>query len=253
MPLLPLNLRLAWLFSLALIAVFGASLATAQEQEQQQEAGLRGLTMEEAAAIDDPEAPTPDEAIRVLRGGNARFFTGNATRPEVNAFNRRTQILTQSPFAVVLGCSDSRVPIEIVFDQSLGDIFAVRVAGNVVEPATAGSIEYAVEHLESQVVVVMGHEGCGAVSAALLPMDEQENEPENVQFLLERIRPHVEEVPELQDMKAYMREAVIRNVRAQVAELRRNPVVAQAEDEGRIRVVGAYYEISSGAVDFVEE
>ena len=209
--------------------------------------------MEEAAAIDDPEAPTPDEAIRVLRGGNARFFTGNATRPEVNAFNRRTQILTQSPFAVVLGCSDSRVPIEIVFDQSLGDIFAVRVAGNVVEPATAGSIEYAVEHLESQVVVVMGHEGCGAVSAALLPMDEQENEPENVQFLLERIRPHVEEVPELQDMKAYMREAVIRNVRAQVAELRRNPVVAQAEDEGRIRVVGAYYEISSGAVDFVEE
>ncbi len=231
---------------IALVAfLFLAIPVTAQQ-------GIKVMTVQEAAATDKAPAESPVEALQLLREGNNRFFSGNATRPELNAFQRRAQILSQSPFAVVLGCSDSRVPIELVFDQGLGDMFVVRVAGNVVVPAAAGSIEYAVKHLNSQLVVIMGHEGCGAVKAALLPMDAQAREPENVRYLLDLITPHVSNIPPLHDSKAFTREAVIRNVRAQVAELRRNPVIAEAEAAGTIAVIGAYYEISSGAVDFVE-
>lgn len=209
-----------------------------------------GLTMEEAAAARPARARTPAESIDLMLEGNARFFSGRAQRPELNAFQRRAQIASQTPYAVVLGCSDSRVPLEIVFDQGLGDIFAVRVAGNVVEPGTVGSIEYAVEHLDSHLVVVMGHENCGAVAAAMLPQAEQDREPEQVRFLLGLIRPAVSNLPEIRDPKARMREAVIRNVVRQVEALSQNPTLRAAVAEGRIQVVGAYYELSSGAVDF---
>lgn len=210
-----------------------------------------GLTMEEAAAVRPARARTPAESIELMLEGNARFFTGRAQRPELNAFQRREQIALQTPYAVVLGCSDSRVPLEIVFDQGLGDIFAVRVAGNVVEPGTVGSIEYAIEHLDSHLIVVMGHESCGAVSAAMLPQAEQDREPEQVRFLLGLIRPAVTDLPEIRDPKARMREAVIRNVVRQVETLSLNPTVRSAVAEGRVQVVGAYYELSSGAVDFI--
>ncbi len=215
------------------------------------EAAAEGLTMEEVARVRAPKVSTPTEALRLLLGGNRRFLSGTAVRPERDAFNRRAQIITQTPFAAVLGCADSRVPTEIVFDQNLGDLFTVRVAGNVVEPATAGSIEYAVEHLHTRLVVVMGHEGCGAVKAAMLPMAAQNAEPENVRYLLDRIRPHVAGVPHLRDAHSMTREAVVRNIEAQVREMRRNPVIAAAIRRGEIEVVGAYFEITSGAVDFL--
>lgn len=109
----------------------------------------------------------------------------------------------------MLGCSDSRVPTEIVFDQSLGDIFAVRVAGNIAEMGTLGSIEYAAEHLKTRVIVVMGHEGCGAVNAALLSREAKSHEPANVQALLGRITPAVSNLPAIRDRRARDREAVI--------------------------------------------
>ncbi|MDQ3754396.1 MAG: hypothetical protein M3371_06660, partial [Acidobacteriota bacterium] len=147
----------------------------------------RGATMEEIAELTEPLARTPVEAIRELKAGNARFFTGVARRPEIAAAQRRAQILAQTPFAIVLSCSDSRVPTEIVYDQGLGSLFITRVAGNIIEPGTAGSIEYGVQHLKSHVVVVMGHEGCGAVKAAMLPAEKRRAEPESVRFLLDRI------------------------------------------------------------------
>jgi carbonic anhydrase len=123
------------------------------------EALVKGASMEEIARLKEPVAKTPQEAIRALKSGNSRFFGGMARRPEMSANERRSQILQQTPFAVVLGCSDSRVPVELVYDQGLGDIFAVRVAGQVVDPGTAGSFEYAVKHLKTKVLVIMGHEG----------------------------------------------------------------------------------------------
>ena len=211
-----------------------------------------GATMEEIAKLRDPVAKNPDEAIRALKVGNARFFGGTAQRPELSAMERRAQILAQHPFAVILGCSDSRVPTEIVFDQSLGSLFVVRVAGNIVEPATAGSVEYAAVHLKSQLVVVMGHEGCGAVAAAMLPKEQRDAEPENVRFILDQIEPAVRAVPQLRDKKARMREAVVANVRLQVHRMKQNPVVSARVKDGKLAVIGAFYEITSGTVDFLE-
>jgi len=212
----------------------------------------KGATMEEVARLRDPIATNPIDSLRALKSGNARFYGGVARRPEMSANERRAQILSQTPFAVILGCSDSRVPTELVYDQSLGSLFVVRVAGNVIEPATAGSIEYAVVHLKSHIVVVMGHEGCGAVKAAMLPAAQRNAEPANVRYLLDRIVPAVRNLPPIRDEKARMREAVIANVRVQVHQLKQNPVVVQATKNGKITVVGAYYEIGSGAVDFLE-
>lgn len=212
----------------------------------------KGATMEEIAQLRDPVANDPIESLRALKSGNARFYGGVARRPEVSANERRAQILSQTPFAVVLGCSDSRVPTELVYDQGLGSIFSIRVAGNVIEPGTLGSIEYAVQHLKSHIVVVMGHEGCGAVKAAMLPAAQRNAEPAHVRFLLDRIVPSIIALPPIRDSKAKMREAVISNVRLQVHLLKQNPVVMQASAVGKITVVGAFYEIGSGAVDFLE-
>ena len=212
----------------------------------------RGATMEEVAKLKDPVATNPDEAIRALKIGNARFFGGQAQRPEASAAERRAQILGQTPFGVVLSCSDSRVPTEIVFDQGLGDLFITRVAGNVVDRTTLGSIEYAVGHLKTNVVVVMGHEGCGAVKAALLPPEERARETENIQFLLNQIIPSLQKLPAIRDEKAKMREAVIANVRVQVQNLKKGKFIQDAIRSKKIAVIGAFYEITSGAVDFLE-
>ncbi len=252
--------RRAW--CQGVLAVTGMGVAGLSAQQQQNpapqfdprldDAIRRGATMEEIAKLKEPAAKTPQEAIIALKSGNSRFFGGMARRPEMSANERRAQILQQTPFAVVLGCSDSRVPIEIVYDQGLGDIFAVRVAGQVVEPATAGSVEYAVKHLKSKVLVVMGHEGCGAVKAAMLTPEELKGEPEHVQYLLNQITPAVTQIGKIRDPKAKMREAVMANVRRQVALAKENPVVKAAIAKNELAVVGAYYEISSGQVDFLE-
>lgn len=213
----------------------------------------RGASMEDIAALRDPDICNPADAIDALRRGNERFFTGQSDRPEVSANARRAQIMSQTPFAVVLACSDSRVPVEVVFDQGLGDLFIVRVAGHVADTATLGSVEYAIAHLKCQLLVVMGHEGCGAVKAALLPEAEVAGEPENVRHLLGRIRPALGEMPAIRDAKARMREAVLHNVRLQVARAAENPTVRAAVGEGRLQVIGAYYEIGSGAVEFLIE
>ncbi|CAN5636166.1 carbonic anhydrase [soil metagenome] len=216
------------------------------------EAVKRGATMEEIAKLREPVAKNPQEAIRALKTGNARFFSGSAQRPELSAAERRAQILGQTPFAVVLSCSDSRVPTEIVFDQGLGNLFITRVAGNIIERGTLGSIEYGVGHLKTHVVVVMGHEGCGAVKAAFLSPEERARETENVQFLLNEIIPAISKLPKIRDEKAKMREAVIANVRQQVSNLKKVKFIQDAIASNKIAVIGAFYEITSGAVDFLE-
>jgi carbonic anhydrase len=211
----------------------------------------RGASMEDIAALRDPDICSPEEAIDALQSGNERFFTGQARRPEVGANERRAQIMSQTPFALVLACSDSRVPVEVVFDQGLGDLFIVRVAGHIVDTATLGSIEYAIEHLKCQLLVVMGHEGCGAVKAALLPEEQVAGEPEHVRKLLNCIRPALGEMPPIRDTKARMREAVLHNVRLQVARVGENATVRAAVERKKMQVIGAYYEIGSGAVEFL--
>jgi carbonic anhydrase len=210
------------------------------------------LSMKDVSQLKAPNIKTTEEAILALKIGNARFFNGDKGSINFSAVERRAQILTQTPFAVVLGCSDSRVPTEIIYDQQAGDLFVIRVAGNVVEAGTLGSIEYAINHLKTRVVVVMGHEGCGAVQAAMLDEAERRFESQYVQFLIDHIVPSVSNLPRIRDSKARMREAVIANVRMQVHQLKKNQVILEAMQKNQIAVIGAYYEISSGAVDFFE-
>ena len=212
----------------------------------------RGATMEDIARLKDSGANTPKEALHALKDGNMRFYSGMPQRTALAANERRAQIMSQTPFAVVLGCADSRVPVELIFDQGPGDIFSIRVAGNIVEAGTLGSIEYAIRYLKVHLVVVMGHEGCGAVTAALRDESERQSEPEHIRFLLDHIAPAVRDLPPIRDSKARMREAVILNVRHQVEQLKTNSIVAAAVKKNQIEVIGAFYEIGSGAVDFLE-
>ena len=218
-----------------------------------QDAVRRGASMKDIAALRPDRMASPEDAIQALKDGNARFFSGQATRPEADANQRRAQIMGQTPFAAVLACSDSRVPVEIVFDQGLGDLFVVRVAGNVVGETGLGTLEYATRHLDVRLIVVMGHEGCGAVSAALMSEEDLGREPEHLRRLIARIQPSVQGLPPIRDKKARMREAVLNNVRHQAATLREQPVIREAEASGQVRVIGAFYEIGSGAVDFLTE
>ena len=210
------------------------------------------ITMRDMAQRKGPSIKTTAEAVQALKIGNARFFSGHQLPQDSSPLKRRAQIITQTPFAVILGCSDSRVPTEIVYDQQPGDLFVIRVAGNVVEASTLGSIEYAIKHLKTRVVVVMGHEGCGAVQVAMLDRAARSLEPQYVQHLLDHIVPSVSALPQIRDPKARMREAVIANIRLQIHQLQQNLVVKEALQNKEIAVIGAYYEISSGAVDFFE-
>ena len=213
----------------------------------------RDPSMEGIAGLKHADVQTPDEAIQALRDGNARFFSGQASRPELGANERRAQIMGQTPFAAILACSDSRVPVELVFDQGFGNLFVVRVAGNVMGENGLATLEYAILHLDIHLLVVMGHEGCGAVNAALLPEEKILAEPPALQALIRCIQPSLAALPAIRDKKARMREAVINNVRYQTALLREQEVIKQAEQRGQIRVIGGFYEIGSGAVDLLTE
>ncbi|GGL66635.1 carbonic anhydrase [Deinococcus aerolatus] len=228
------------------------ALTTAQLERRILDAIRRGASMADIAALrHHTDIQTPAGAIAALKDGNARFFSGQSSRPELGVNERRAQIMGQTPYAAVLACSDSRVPVELVFDVGLGDLFVIRVAGNVVSEAGLGTLEYAIKHLDVHLVMVMGHEACGAVAAALLTPEQIAQEPENLQSIIHKITPSLEELPRIRDKKARMREAVLNNVRHQVHTLRQETIIRAAEASGQVQVIGGYYEIGSGAVDFL--
>jgi len=198
---------------------------------------------------------SPCEVLAELQRGNVRFWTGQAVRPEKSAFERRALISTQFPSTAILGCSDSRVPLEIVFDQGLGDLFVIRVAGNCLDTSTSASLQYAVHHLKVKCLIVMGHEGCGAVKAAQLPIDAIDREPESLSIHLKSMRKGLDaaDLGNIQDPKAQDREAVTTNVKAQVEKLVRDKGIMSQVRSGELMMLGAFYEISSGIVDFFHE
>mmetsp|Transcript_143142 Transcript_143142/g.457573 ORF Transcript_143142/g.457573 Transcript_143142/m.457573 type:complete len:203 (-) Transcript_143142:587-1195(-) len=167
---------------------------------------------------------SPHEVLAELQKGNTRFWTGRANRPEKSAFERRALISKQFPSVAVLGCSDSRVPTEMIFDQGLGDIFVIRVAGNCLDTIASASLQYAVNHLEVKVLIVLGHELCGVVKAALLPKEQLEQEPAALQDLLRNIKDGLDEncLNLMHDSRAKDREAVTSNVVRQVEGLTRD-------------------------------
>jgi carbonic anhydrase len=159
----------------------------------------------------------------------------------------------QHPFATILGCSDSRVPVELVFDEGFGDLFVIRVAGNVVSPAVLGSIEYAVEHLRTELLVVLGHERCGAVTAALQAVDQRPKEPAGVQGLVKLIEPGLPKDLPRDPAEERLRAAIEANVRWSLKQLATLPEAKKILEERKTLLVGAYYELSTGKVKFLSD
>ncbi len=199
---------------------------------------------------------TAQEALERLREGNRRFASGVRSLDAMLSHTRRAELATeQSPFAIVLGCSDSRVPAEVVFDQGLGDLFVIRVAGNIVAPSQVGSVEFAAERFGTPLVVVLGHTHCGAIQATLEAVRTSTRQSPNLRSIVNRIRPAVETLlaTGLADDESLVRQAVRANVRASADHLRHgSALLEQLILDGKLLVVGAEYSLETGEVDFFD-
>jgi carbonic anhydrase len=201
-----------------------------------------------AALSHEPSGVTAAEALRRLEQGNARFVAGrlSSTTPAAIAASRLKVAQGQKPFAIIVGCSDSRVGPEVIFDQKVGDIFVIRTAGEVVDSVALGSIEYAVAHLGSPLVMVLGHEKCGAVAAAVAGAKE----PGHIATVLKAIEPAVRQT------KGQPGDAVDNAVRAQALDVARQlqnagPILKQAVQSGALQIVAARYDLHTGKVSLL--
>jgi carbonic anhydrase len=198
------------------------------------------------------------EALTRLRAGNLRFASHVGGSDTFLGHTRRIELTAeQEPFAIILGCSDSRVPAEIVFDQGLGDLFVIRVAGNIVAPSQVGSVEFAAARFGTRLVVVLGHTRCGAIEATLEELQRPtENQSRNLRAIVDRVRPSVEGLLATDlaaDSAALAKEAVRANIRASASHLRHGSQVLEQliQDEGLL-VVGAEYSLETGVVEFFD-
>jgi carbonic anhydrase len=202
---------------------------------------------------------SPRNALERLREGNRRFVSGIRSQDTLASSTRRSALAAgQEPFAVILGCSDSRVPAEIVFDQGLGHLFVIRVAGNIAAPSQVGSVELAVESLGTRLVVVLGHSQCGAVLATLKELRQPTGSPSsNLRSITDRIQPSVQELLAAEgrhDENALVDRAVLANVRLTARQLRETSgVLERLAQSGELLVVGAHYSTETGIVEFLDD
>lgn len=203
----------------------------------------RGDEAAPAAGGSEAAPSTPAAALDRLRRGQARFAAGQPEARQRDLAHLRTLAPSQAPFAAVLGCSDSRVPVEILYDQGFGDLFVVRVAGNIATAVEIASLEFGTQILGAQAIVVLGHSNCGAVKAALSGGDV----PGQISTLYQHI------APALERGRMTLAEAAVANVRYQVRRLRKgSPVIARLLEEKRLQVVGGVFDLETGAVNPVE-
>jgi len=198
------------------------------------------------------------DALEELREGNRRFVSGDVDAESLARRAHQTGMSGgQYPFATILACSDSRVPVELVFDQGFGDLFVIRVAGNIVAPSQVGSIEFAANQFGTRLVVVLGHSNCGAVTAALKELDlEQTHRSPNLRAIVDRVRPAIEPILETHrnsDEETLTGAAVRANICASVEKLSHGSLILeQLIDEGNLAIVGAEYSIETGEVEFID-
>ena len=197
---------------------------------------------------------SPADALQRLRDGNRRFVAGEHDDASSVSKARRAELVGgQNPFAAIVACSDSRVPVELLFDQGLGDLFVIRVAGNIVAPSQIGSVEFAAANLGTRLVVVLGHSNCGAVDATLQDIKSAGQTPSpNLQSIVDSIRPALEPLVAAKG-QIELAEAVAANVRQSVAQLREGSDILQdMANSGEVMIVGAEYSIESGEVEFFD-
>jgi len=193
---------------------------------------------------------TADEALARLKAGNARFIQGEARFPTIQKEVLAELAKGQSPYATIVGCSDSRVPPELIFDAGFGELFMVRVAGNVISPEVMGTLQYAAVHLHTPLFVVLGHEGCGAVAAALAAK-RGAVERSRITLLLDNIAPGLRELPLDLGPHEEMHAAVEANVRWSMQQVLETPEAKARQLEGTMKLVGAVYELETGQVRFL--
>jgi len=193
-----------------------------------------------------------DEALRRLVDGNARFRRGEVQFPSAPQQMLADLAKGQQPYAMILGCADSRVPPELIFGAGLGELFVVRVAGNVLSPEVAGSLQYAGAHLHTPLLVVLGHESCGAIAAALDTKWHGPRQHSRIQMLVDSLLPALQDVDPSADPDVQLAQAVEANVRWTVAQLLDTPEGRARLAEGRMKLVGAVYEIATGLVRFLD-
>lgn len=241
------NLTKQGTITLILIALAGLMLLTSGcevEKGTPKESGVVELSR--------PDVVTSgDEALELLKEGNERFVADTLAKIDTGQERREKLTAGQKPFAIILSCSDSRVPPELVFDQGLGDLFIIRVAGNVDDTISIGSIEYAAEHLHTPLLVVMGHSKCGAVTATI----EGGDVPPNIAAIAAKISPAVAAVKAHGEAEGeeLIEESVVENVKTVIKSIEANsPILKELAESGKIKIVGAKYHLDSGEVEFLE-
>ena len=198
------------------------------------------------------------EALQRLQQGNLRFVANIRSAAALTNQTRRGELVTgQEPFAVILGCSDSRVPVEIVFDQGLGELFVIRVAGNIVAPSQVGSVEFAAERFGTRLIVVLGHSRCGAIVATLEELQRPtENQSRNLRSIVDRIRPAIEGLLDTElrhGAEQLVQQAVRANIRASANQLRHgSQMIEELIQNNELVVVGAEYSLDTGVVEFFD-
>ena len=215
---------------------------------------ISGTPRTTTMALKDPlrEQISAGEALQRLKNGNARFLRGELHFPSVQQEVLAELAKNQQPYAMILGCADSRVPPELVFGAGFGELFVVRVAGNSISPEVAGSLQYAAVHLGTPLLVVLGHDGCGAITAALATKLQGAQQHSRIQLLVDGLLPALAQVDPGLDPDAQLAQAVEANVRWTLAQILESPEGQARLAEGRMKIVGAIYELATGRVRFLE-
>lgn len=239
------------LVALIAISIAVAGCSTKVEVSKSTEGVKEGAGGAEMVELKRPEVvKSGSEALKLLEDGNKRFAEDRLASKDVGSSRRAELVEGQKPFAIILSCSDSRVPPEIVFDEGLGDLFVIRVAGNVADTVALGSIEYAVEHLHVPLLIVMGHSGCGAVKATV----EGGDIPPNIAAIAEKIKPSVDIAKSKEkEEDAIIEAAVTENVKAVIKDIKaHSSIVKEMSESGKLKVVGAKYDLKTGEVEFID-
>ena len=235
----PLITRRRWLLS-ACCAGLGIAISNATE------------TISSDIIDTEPYPSNANEALLRLKNGNQRFVDDKPRHAHENPSWRSLLIESQKPFATVVGCSDSRVPPELIFDVGFGDLFTIRLAGNIIAEDVIGSLQYAVAHLHTPLVVIMGHEGCGAVAATVEEILHKTKERKHIESLIKSIKPGLQKLDLKLEHDTLMRSAVEANVRWSMRELLALPEAKLAVKEKRVTLIGAIYELNTGRVRFLD-
>ncbi|MBE9142498.1 carbonic anhydrase [Planktothrix mougeotii] len=220
------------------VCIVGTALLTAGVTTKVLDRDKKKIVAETSSC--EPPEITPEKALETLMLGNERFMENKPKHPNQNRERMKEVTAGQKPFAAILGCADSRVPAEIIFDQGLGDIFVVRNAGNVVTPEEMGSLEFGALELGIKTIMILGHQKCGAVKATL----DGNSVPGQIGSIIDAIKPSIKGKPTWE-------EAVTANVKLQITKLKSSPVITQLIANDKLKVVGGFYELETGKVKLI--